>query len=143
VLYFGVDYYSSVTENQTSDQYTASPGKVVVKAAAGNVITENTVTLNTTAAVLDSGKAVFDLHCSVCHGDKGQGIVGPNLTDDYWLHGGKIGDIFKTISLGVGANGMPEWDKQLSNQQISDVTNFVESLHGTNPAGAKAAQGTK
>ena len=143
VIYLLVGYYYPGTK-QADNQSGASVQTVVAKNPDKEaLITENTVKLITAPAVLDSGRAVFALHCSACHGDKGQGIVGPNLTDDYWLHGGKINEVFKTISLGYAANGMPEWDKQLSAQQISDVANFVESLHGTNPTGAKAPQGIK
>jgi cytochrome c oxidase cbb3-type subunit III len=69
--------------------------------------------------------------------------VGPNLTDDYWLHGGSIGSVFKTIKYGVTDKGMPNWDKQLSPKQLSDVANYIKSIHGTNPANAKAPQGEK
>jgi len=106
-------------------------------------IDERSVKLSTDPAILGAGKTVFGLYCVACHGDKGQGIVGPNLTDDYWLHGNKITDIFKTVKYGISNKGMPTWEKQLSAQQMSDVSNYVESLHGTNPPGAKPPQGDK
>lgn len=106
-------------------------------------IDENSVKLVTDQATLDAGKTVYGLYCLACHGDKGQGLVGPNLTDDYWIHGGKIQDLFKTIKYGVQAKGMPTWEKQLSPKQISDVANYIKSLHGTNPPGAKPPQGEK
>jgi cytochrome c oxidase cbb3-type subunit 3 len=59
------------------------------------------------------------------------------------MHGSKINDLFKTIKYGVLAKGMPTWEKQLSPKQIADVANYVKSLHGTHPAGAKEPQGTK
>jgi cytochrome c oxidase cbb3-type subunit 3 len=108
-----------------------------------NQVDENTVKLVSDPTVLAAGKTIFTTTCSPCHGAQGQGVVGPNLTDDYWLHGGKITDIFKTIKYGVPAKGMPTWEKQLSPKQISDVANYVKSLHGTNPPGAKEPQGTK
>lgn len=108
-----------------------------------NRVDENTVKLVSDPSTLASGQAIFKTTCSPCHGDHGQGVVGPNLTDDYWLHGGKINDVFKTIKYGVPAKGMPTWEKQLSAKQISDVANYIKSLHGTNPPGAKEAQGTK
>jgi len=110
---------------------------------SANRVDESTVKLVTDPAVLSSGQAIFKQSCVPCHGDHAQGVVGPNLTDDYWLHGGKISDIFKTIKYGVQAKGMPTWEKQLSPKQIADVANFVRSLHGTNPPNAKEAQGTK
>ena len=76
-----------------------------------------------------------------CHGDKGQGGIGPNLTDDYWLHGGKLAQIAATITNGVSDKGMPPWGPMLSGEQIKSLAVFVKSLHGTNPPGAKAPQG--
>ena len=108
-----------------------------------NRVDENSVKLVTDPAVLASGKAVFTKTCVVCHGDHAQGNIGPNLTDDYWLHGNKINDLFKTIKYGVAAKGMPTWEKQLSPKQIADVANYVKSLYGTNPPNAKAPQGDK
>ncbi|PWK77356.1 cytochrome c oxidase cbb3-type subunit 3 [Mucilaginibacter oryzae] len=110
---------------------------------AANRVDENTVKLVTDPAVLASGQAIFKQSCVPCHGDHAQGVVGPNLTDDYWLHGGKISDVFKTIKYGVQAKGMPTWEKQLSPKQISDVANYVKSLHGSNPANPKEPQGEK
>ena len=94
-------------------------------------------------AVLAAGQAIFKQTCSPCHGEHAEGKVGPNLTDDYWLHGHKITDLCKTIKYGVLAKGMPTWEKQLSPKQISDVANYVKSLHGTNPPNAKEPQGVK
>lgn len=110
---------------------------------AANRVDENTVKLVHDPAVIASGAAIFKTTCAPCHGDHAQGNVGPNLTDDYWLHGGKINDLFKTIKYGVLAKGMPTWEKQLTPKQISDVANYIKSLHGSNPAGAKEPQGTK
>jgi cytochrome c oxidase cbb3-type subunit 3 len=70
-------------------------------------------------------------------------MVGPNLTDDYWLHGGNIKSVFKTIKYGITAKGMPNWDKQLSPKQLSDVSNYIKTLHGTNPPNGKEPQGEK
>lgn len=110
---------------------------------AANRVDENTVKLVHDPAVIASGQAIFKTTCAACHGDHAQGNVGPNLTDDYWLHGGKINDLFKTIKYGVLSKGMPTWEKQLTPKQISDVANYIKSLHGTKPAGAKEPQGTK
>lgn len=106
-----------------------------------NQVDENTVKLVHDPAVIAAGQTVFKTNCVPCHGDHAQGGVGPNLTDDYWLHGGKINDLFKTVKYGVLTKGMPTWEKVLSPKQISDVVNYVKSLHGTNPPNAKAPQG--
>ncbi|HWZ05266.1 MAG TPA: c-type cytochrome, partial [Mucilaginibacter sp.] len=121
----------------------ADAAKKVYLSHQANQVDENTVKLVTDPTVLASGQTIFKTTCSPCHGINGQGVVGPNLTDDYWLHGNKINDLFKTIKYGVPAKGMPTWEKQLSPKQISDVANYVKSLHGTNPPGAKEPQGTK
>lgn len=106
-----------------------------------NQVDENTVKLVHDPAVIAAGQAIFKTNCVPCHGDKAQGVVGPNLTDDYWLHGGKINDLFKTVKYGVLTKGMPTWEKVLSPKQISDVVNYVKSLRGTNPTNPKAPQG--
>jgi cytochrome c oxidase cbb3-type subunit 3 len=121
----------------------ADVAKKIFLSKAANRVDENSVKLVQDAGTLASGKAIFTSTCAACHGEHAQGNVGPNLTDDYWLHGNKINDLFKTIKYGVLAKGMPTWEKQLSPKQISDVANYIKSLHGTNPAGAKEPQGTK
>ena len=70
-------------------------------------------------------------------------MVGPNLTDEYWLHGGGIKDVFKVIKNGVPDKGMIAWGSQLTPTQISNTANYILSLKGTNPPNAKAPQGEK
>ena len=77
-----------------------------------------------------------------CHGDKGQGIIGPNLTDDYWIHGdGSMTAILKVMNEGVLDKGMPSWKGQIPPDLMQNVAVYVYSIHGTNPAGAKPPQG--
>lgn len=104
-------------------------------------IDETNVQQTTDATALNSGKGIFKQNCVPCHGEAAQGIVGPNLTDKYWLGGGKIGDIFKTIKYGRTEKGMVSWEKTLNPQQISDVANYILSLQGSNPPNPKAPQG--
>jgi len=121
----------------------ADIAKKIYLSKAANRVDENTVKLVSDPAVLAAGHTVFTQNCITCHGDHAEGKIGPNLTDDFWLHGGKINEVFKTIKYGVLSKGMPTWERQLSPKQISDVANFVKSLHDTHPAGAKAPQGVK
>lgn len=121
----------------------AEVAKKIYLSKAANRVDENTVKVVTDPAMLAEGKATFKATCAACHGENAQGVVGPNLTDEYWLHGSKINDIFKTIKYGVQAKGMPNWEKQLSPRQIADVSNYILSLQGTHPAGAKEPQGDK
>jgi cytochrome c oxidase cbb3-type subunit 3 len=121
----------------------AELAKKAFLAKSANLIDENTVKESAEAAVLASGLVIYNANCVACHGDKAQGLVGPNLTDEYWLHGGKINDIFKSIKYGIPEKGMIAWGKSLSPKQIAEVSNFIKSLKGSNPAGAKAPQGDK
>lgn len=151
-IIFGIGYFLNYHVFKTAPLQYAEYRNEMAQAAiekkaflskAANRVDENTVKLVHDQAVIASGEAIFKSTCAPCHGDHAQGNVGPNLTDDYWLHGGKINDLFKTIKYGVLAKGMPTWEKQLSPKQISDVANYIKSLQGSNPAGAKEPQGTK
>jgi cytochrome c oxidase cbb3-type subunit 3 len=90
------------------------------------------------------GKAHFQALCVACHGANGQGGIGPNLTDRFWLHGqGQLSDLAKIIGGGVLEKGMPAWGQVLKADEVIEVAAFVRTLQGTNPAGAKAPQGTE
>jgi cytochrome c oxidase cbb3-type subunit 3 len=104
----------------------------------GDAVDENTVTMLGDADVTE-GKKIFHAVCIACHNEGGAGSVGPNLTDDYWIHGGDLKSIFKTIKYGV--NAMPTWQNSYSNKQIAQLTSYVKSLHGTNPPNPKGPQG--
>ena len=106
-----------------------------------NSINENNVTQQTDQAGLEAGNVIYSKNCVACHGAAGQGGVGPNLTDNAWLHGGGIKKVFHTITLGVPQKGMIAWNKQLNPLQIQQVASYVLSLKGTNPPNAKAPQG--
>lgn len=110
---------------------------------AANQVNENNVILTKDPAVLQSAALLFKSSCAPCHGENAQGIVGPNLTDAYWLHGGTLKDIFKTIKYGVPDKGMIAWEKTIRPKQIAELTSYILSLQGSNPPGAKAAQGSK
>jgi cytochrome c oxidase cbb3-type subunit 3 len=111
-----------------------------MKTSASNV-DENTVILLTEASDIAAGKDVFAANCAACHGQLGEGTVGPNFADDYWMHGGSIQDIFKSIKYGWVEKGMKSWKEDLSPMQISQLTSFIKSLRGTNPPNGKAPQG--
>ncbi|GAB3986567.1 hypothetical protein GCM10028807_04270 [Spirosoma daeguense] len=113
-----------------------------VKLVAGK-INENTVTLLTDQKAIESGKTLFNQYCTACHGQNAEGKVGPNLTDEYWLHGGNVKAIFHTITEGVPEKGMIAWKKQLNPLQVQQVSSYILSLQGTKPADAKEPQGEK
>ncbi len=105
----------------------------------GDQVDENTVTLLTAPGDIEEGKTIFAKSCVACHNEGGAGNVGPNLTDDYWLHGGDIKSVFKTIRYGI--NAMPQWQNSYSNKQIAELASYVKSLRGTKPANPKPPQG--
>jgi cytochrome c oxidase cbb3-type subunit 3 len=107
------------------------------------VIDENALVYTVDEALIGNGKKVFITNnCQSCHRiDGGGNSIGPNLTDDYWLHGGSIKQIFTTVKNGVVEKGMPAWGKVMSPSDVRDVVFYVMSLHGTNPPNAKASQG--
>lgn len=92
-------------------------------------------------AQLAAGRQVFATNCIACHGPLGQGVIGPNLTDKYWIHGGKPSQIAQTIIKGVPDKGMVTWGGVLSNDQIKQVAAYVVSLKGSAPPDPKAPQG--
>ncbi len=105
-------------------------------------INENTLTYSNDEGIISNGKIIFNSNCIACHRNDGGGnSIGPNLTDNYWLHGGGIKNVFATIKTGVVEKGMPAWGKAMSPQDVRDVAFYVMSLQGTNPKEAKAPQG--
>lgn len=90
---------------------------------------------------LTAGASIYTAHCAVCHGQQGEGGVGPNLTDPYWIHGGTIGDVFRTIKYGVPAKGMQAWNNNLTAIQIQNVSTYIMAMQGNEPPNAKEPQG--
>lgn len=94
-------------------------------------------------AMVAGGAQLFQTKCTQCHGGRGEGGIGPNLTDDFWLHGGKLTDIYHTITEGVPAKGMLAWKNQLGPAEILSVASYVGTLRGSAPASPKAPQGAQ
>ncbi|WP_134088287.1 cbb3-type cytochrome c oxidase N-terminal domain-containing protein [Olivibacter sp. XZL3] len=145
LVYFSVYHVFGWGLNQ-DDEYqqemlVAEKERQVYLASQANNVDENTVEIDNSAEILAEGKAVFNQNCVACHGALGEGGIGPNLTDAYWLHGGSIKAVFKTIKRGVPDKGMIAWEQQLSPGQIAQVANYILSLQGTTPPNAKAPQG--
>ena len=114
------------------------------KSTATDLITADNVEVLTDAGALKRGKAVFNLNCASCHLADGGGSIGPNLTDEYWILGGGIKNVFTTISNGGrDGKGMIAWNKTLKAEDIAKVSSYVLSLQGTIPVKGKAAQGDK
>jgi cytochrome c oxidase cbb3-type subunit 3 len=92
---------------------------------------------------LAEGKTIYTKNCVPCHGNNGEGTVGPNLTDDYWIHGAAMQDMVITITNGVPAKGMISWAPILTPEEIVKVASYIRTLHGTNPPNPKAPEGEK
>ncbi len=111
--------------------------------AAGVMTPEALVALSKDKGTLEQGKQVFAATCVACHRADGGGVVGPNLTDDFWIHGAAPDKILKTITVGIPDKGMPAWGPQLGPDRVRSVTAYVISLRGTNVANGKAPQGDR
>jgi cytochrome c oxidase cbb3-type subunit 3 len=144
VIYIG-HYHVFGTGMNPEQEYAAEmeAGKRVeeaYKAKTKNLVDENNITMSDAAGIAD-GKKLYTQSCVACHGAAGEGGIGPNLTDEYWLHGSSMNDIYKTIKLGYPDKGMQAWESMFSPVQMKDLSSYVKSLKGTKPANAKAPQG--
>lgn len=111
-------------------------------APAADASPEKLLALVADPAAVSAGKDVFTKNCIACHAADGGGAIGPNLTDNYWIHGGTIADVYKTVTNGVLEKGMPPWGKVLKPEDVERVVAYVTTLHGTTPAKPKEPQGT-
>lgn len=149
-ILFGVAYlinYHVLGSGKTQDQeYQAEMIRAqeevkIYLASLDNLIDENSVTLADGAADIAAGKAIFEANCSVCHAKDGGGGVGPNFTDKYWIHGGDIQSIFKTIKYGVPSKGMISWEAQLPPKKMQQVASYIYMMEGTAAENPKEPQG--
>ena len=110
-----------------------------LKNSANNVDENSVVMLD--AGGIAQGKELFSKNCVACHGSGGEGTIGPNLTDEYWLHKGGIKDVFYSIKYGWPEKGMKSWQSDFSPAQIAQLASYVKSLAGSNPPNAKEKEG--
>ena len=94
-------------------------------------------------AVVEKGRARFVRTCAPCHGERAQGLIGPNLTDDRWIHGGAVEQIFQTIAKGWPPKGMPPWGRVLTTDELSALVSYVRSIQGSNPPNARPPEGDR
>lgn len=92
-------------------------------------------------ANIDLGNKLYQEKCMACHAADGGGLIGPNLTDQYWIHGGSLMDIRQVIMEGVPEKGMISWKAMMSSEEIKQVIAYLHSLRGTTPKAPKEAQG--
>ena len=129
-------------------QYEAESRALAERAAAAAprepVITDEAIiALRRDPAAMAKAKETFGQRCAPCHGAAAQGIVGPNLTDDAWLHGGRPVEIVRTITNGVPEKGMIPWGAQLPPEEIRALAAWIGTLAGSNPPNAKPPEGQR
>jgi cytochrome c oxidase cbb3-type subunit 3 len=122
---------------------TAAAAEAARIKAAGVLTPEALTALSKDPSTLEQGKVVFTATCVACHRADGGGVVGPNLTDDFWLYGGAPDKVYKTISNGSVEKGMPAWGPVLGAERTRAVAAYVISLRGTNVPNGKAPQGER
>lgn len=149
-IIFGVIYlirfhvYNDYTQNEEYDQNVAAAQIEIdaYKETAKDLVDVNSVEILTDASDLSAGKAVFEMNCVACHMADGGGGIGPNLTDQYWILGGGIKDVFNTISEGGrSGKGMVPWKNTLKPAEMAQVASYVLTFQGTAPANPKDAEG--
>lgn len=143
VLYYHIFEMGNLQEAELQEELAmAEAQKLAYIEKMGASVDENSVTLLQDESVLKQGGVIFQEKCAACHAADGGGGVGPNLTDEYWLHGGDVKDVFKVIKYGVPEKGMISWEKQIPPADMQKVVSYiVVKLQGTTPAAPKEPQG--
>lgn len=128
------------TEEYQAEMNNAQIQKEVYESKNKDRIDEQHVSM-ADATGIKSAEVNYVANCVACHGAKGEGGVGPNLTDDYWLHKGSLNDIYHTLKVGYPDKGMQSWASKFSPKEMSQLASYVKTLKGTNPPNGKVPQG--
>ncbi|CAN5380513.1 hypothetical protein BH10BAC1_BH10BAC1_16500 [soil metagenome] len=141
-----VHYHVTATGDLQLAEYNKSmtaahDAKEAYQKTMANSVTEENVQMIIDVHQLAEASNIFKENCAACHGQLGEGGIGPNLTDNYWLHGGSLKDVFTTIKYGWPDKGMKSWQADLTPVKINELASYIKTLSGTNPAGQKEAQG--
>jgi cytochrome c oxidase cbb3-type subunit 3 len=144
-IVYMIQYHVIGSGNVQAEEWLAEMEQAAIERTiltrSGALLSEETVTFADDVASLNSGKELYLKNCAACHGNGGEGLVGPNLTDQYWIHGGGIKNIFKAVKYGFPQKGMISWQTQMDPTQMQEVSSYVISMFGTNPPNAKAPEG--
>lgn len=141
---FGIVYWFSLHEFQAQMTTTELYAELVKAQSSGDLAGEaELVAMVDDTTAIETGRETFATTCAACHGDGGQGVIGPNLTDSHWLHGGAAVDIYTAVRNGINADaaklegsaGMPAWGPQLGEDRVRSVVAFLLSLRNTNAEG--------
>lgn len=142
-VHYSLGEGTSIQEEYDRARAQHDTAQLVSRASAPALSDADLTAIAKDPARVQAGVEIYRTRCLACHGDQAQGGIGPNLTDAFWLHGGKPAQILASITNGVLDKGMPPWGPQLKPEEIQSVTAFVLSVKGTRPTGAKAPQGTE
>jgi cytochrome c oxidase cbb3-type subunit III len=142
MMNFHIMKSSKLSAGEYQDELAVAALERQIMLASQGSIDEANLTVLKDPALVRSGMENFKRYCVSCHGPEGGGVVGPNLTDRYWLHGGGIKNVYNTIKMGVPGKGMISWQLVFSPKQIQEIASYVLSLQGTNPIGGKKPDGT-
>jgi len=143
IFYLG--YYHVAGGPLSLDEYAADMERAKAETEEyvrknASLVDENNITL-ADASGINEGKNIFMTNCVTCHGKNAEGTVGPNLTDEYWIHGGSLSDVFKSVKYGWPAKGMKSWSSDLTPVDMKNVVSYIRSLQGSTPDNAKAPEG--
>ena len=145
VAYYGYNHWTSYgissSEAWAIEMQEAEEAIAAFRSGQAVAIDETNVTVMEDPAELALGESLYNTNCAVCHLNTGAGLVGPNLTDEYWIHGGGIKNIFSTIKYGVPEKGMISWSSQMRPEDMQRVASYILTLAGTNPPNPKEPQG--
>jgi cytochrome c oxidase cbb3-type subunit 3 len=144
IIYF-VGYQVTHTFKSSSEEYQSemAEAEASVKAYRASLalqVDETNAIFTDDPKQLDLGQKIFMKNCAVCHGNSGEGLVGPNFADKYWLYGNTPSDLFAIVKNGTN-KGMKAWKDELSPVDIQNVIGYIHTIEGTNPPNAKEAQG--
>lgn len=137
-FYYQIGSGASVIEKYDAAMLKAANEQL---AAMGELSEAVILEMSADKTMMGGAESLFRSKCAACHGMFGEGNIGPNLTDDYWLHGSELMKIYETISEGVPEKGMLAWKKQLRPADLVAMAAYVGTLYGSDPPNPKAPQG--
>ena len=141
-MHYDITGAGPTTQQEMADDL-AAVAKLAAPASGGASAPVDLNALLADPKIFEAGKSVFQARCVACHGAGGEGQIGPNLTDKFWIHGkGQLADIATVVSKGVTEKGMPPWETQLSPSDLNAVTVFAYKLR-ENPKTGKEPQGNE
>ena len=144
LIYYNVTGIGESQEQEyESEMIYAENFKADLEKKMASEFNEADVAFLTEESKIAEGKALFNTNCAVCHKEDMGGSIGPNLTDEYWIHGGTPTDIYAVIKNGVLDKGMLAWKDQMTPYQMQNLMSYILTMKGTNPVDAKEPQGEK